>query len=311
MFKRVTIVALVVAAFLVLAVPALAWNGYRVDYTTAEACKTCHSGTAGIPAVYAEWAETKHAEDEAYGEVAARLPYGSVCQGCHTSNFDPSKLTPVPTATATNGAVSWGSSPAPSVVPEITQSTGDLAWSESYIGCSSCHYGASVGGGLEPYGVDTNDTAHTVPLGNMADAQICGACHSRYSYTVDTYAVNPIPTPTASQTTLIQPQMAIGYPMLGSPSPAPAWSPDLAAYLNVQQPGWTPTPNPAATTAGFGRLMTYWKNPAGEDMLWQQVGHDGSAAQYPEWRSEGHANALTALTSMPFWANFPEATKQE
>ena len=29
MFKRVTIVALVVAAFLVLAVPALAFNGYR------------------------------------------------------------------------------------------------------------------------------------------------------------------------------------------------------------------------------------------------------------------------------------------
>ena len=34
MFKRVTIVALVVAAFLVLAVPAMAYNGYRDDYTT-------------------------------------------------------------------------------------------------------------------------------------------------------------------------------------------------------------------------------------------------------------------------------------
>ena len=38
MFKRVTIVALVVAAFLVLAVPALAFNGMRGDYTTTEAC---------------------------------------------------------------------------------------------------------------------------------------------------------------------------------------------------------------------------------------------------------------------------------
>ena len=52
MFKRVTIVALVVAAFLVLAVPAMAWNGLRQDYTTSEACQTCHSGIAGIPDTY-------------------------------------------------------------------------------------------------------------------------------------------------------------------------------------------------------------------------------------------------------------------
>jgi len=349
MFKRVTIVALVVAAFLVLAVPAMAFNGYRADYTTSYACATCHSGIAGIPAVYPEWKETKHGEGEAYLDVYNRLPYGSVCQGCHTSNFDPSKLTPVPTATAANGTVSWAAAPAPTATgtdfPQITQSTGDLAWSESSIGCSSCHYGANTAGaGLEPYGSDSNDTAHMVPYGDMANADICGACHSRYSYTVATYSVTPVPylkvtstptpgtpvTPNPSATTLIQPQMAIGYPMLGSPSPAPAtgWDPaaPLSQYLTVQHPGWTPSPNPSATTGGYGKLMTYWQldnapvNGAagisgGTDTTWQNTGHDGSAAQYPEWASDGlafgHAKALTALTSQSFWAFLPETSKQE
>ena len=76
MFKRVTIVALVAAAFLVLAVPALAWNGLREDYTTTGACASCHTtGSFGAPKVYNEWLESKHAENEAYSEVASRLPY--------------------------------------------------------------------------------------------------------------------------------------------------------------------------------------------------------------------------------------------
>ena len=161
-----------------------------------------------------------------------------------------------------------------------------------------------------------NDTAHSAPKGLLANAEICGQCHSRYSYTTQTFAVSPIPTPTASQTTLIQPQMALGgYPMLGAPaaSPATGWdpAPPLSDYLNVQSPGWSPTPDPAATSAGLGRLQTYWKDAEGVDMMWQQTGHDGSAAQYPDWAIEGHANALTGLTSQPFWGFLDEATKQE
>ena len=107
MFKRVTIVALVVAAFLLMvAVPAMALNGYRGDYTTTGACEVCHNGIAGIPAVYGDWVQTKHAVAGADGQ-ALRLPYGSSCAGCHTSNFDPSKVIPTPTATATTGVVSW------------------------------------------------------------------------------------------------------------------------------------------------------------------------------------------------------------
>ncbi len=326
MFKRVTIVALVVAAFLVLAVPALAFNGFRPDYTTTDACQTCHSGIAGIPAVYHEWAETKHAENEAYAEVKDRVPTGSVCQGCHTANFNPEPAKMTPTATATTVAYSTPVGPASTPTATTTawayttdvskpQAVGNGAWSEGFIGCSSCHYGADVAGTLAQAGVDSNDTAHTVPMGEMANADICGACHSRYSYTVGTFAISPIPTPKAIAT--IQPQMALGYNMLGTPKAGGGWNPaaPLNTVLNYPSPGWTP--KPTATRAGFGNLMTYWQLPAATatgaptDTMWQQIGHDGSAAQYPEWQSEGHADALTALTSMPFWASFPEATKQE
>jgi nitrate/TMAO reductase-like tetraheme cytochrome c subunit len=326
MFKRVTIVALVVAAFLVLAVPALAFNGMRGDYTTADGCQICHSGTAGIPAVYHEWAETKHAENEAYSEVANRVPTGSVCQGCHTSNFAPLKMTPQPTATTTAYSTPAG----PAMTPTATataygyftdtspnQATGMGAWSEGYIGCSSCHYGANMAGIAELAGSDPKDTAHTSPFGEMANADICGACHSRYSYTVDTYPIIPIPTTSAIAT--IQPQMALGYNMLGTPKTGGGWNPaaPLSSTLNIPYQGWwdvSPTPSPAATTAGTytaPSLMKYWKDPEGNDMPWQLIGHDGSAAQYPEWAGEGHAGALQGLTSLPFWASLPEASKQE
>ena len=142
----------------------------------------------------------------------------------------------------------------------------------------------------------------------MADAQICGACHSRYSYTTSTYTVEPVPylqvvagspVPNPNPTTLIQPQMAIGYPMLGSPSPSPAWSPVLTNYLNLSYPGWTPTPT--ATRAGFASLQTFWKVD-GHDSEWEQSGHDGGAQQYAEWFTEGldfgHSVALKTLQNV-------------
>jgi cytochrome c5 len=337
MFKRVTIVALVVAAFvLMMAVPALAFNGYRGDYTVSSACRSCHdNGSFGAPKVGANWAKTAHGVDAEASSAALSLPYGSVCAGCHTANYAPAKATPLAVSTSTASAVAWVADPSTTTAP---QGLGNAPMSEMDIGCSSCHYGAGAGISTVD-GRDVNDTAHTSPYGNLADPQICGACHSRYSYTTPVYTVTPVPylkvtggslspspnpttivdgTPTplpaASQTTLIQPQMAIGYPMLGSPSPAPAWSPNLAAYLTVQTPGWTPAPMPTVTPTGFAKLQTYWKID-GKDSVWQQSGHDGSAAQYPEWASEGltygHSNALTALTSESFWAFLPEASKQE
>ena len=306
--KRLLIVVAVATALLVLAVPAMAFNGYRADYTTSDLCAGCHSGTAG------EWAETKHGENEAYEEVRDRAVNGSVCQGCHTSNFDPAKALPTPTATTTAVApapaatnVAWGVDQSEVGMP---QATGNAPWSENMIGCSSCHYNAS--------------TAHSVPLGEMANSDICGACHSRYSYTVDTFSVTPIPyvridgagspIPNPTPTSLIQPQMALGYPMLGSPAPSPAtgWDPaaPLSDYLNIPAPGWSPTPDPAATSAGYGRLSTFWEVD-GVEQKWQQVTHELASGQYPEWANEGHADALTGLTSQPFWGFLPEETKQE
>ena len=239
----------------------MAFNGMRGDYTTADGCALCHAGTADQPQVYDEWAETKHAENEAYGEVANRIPTGSVCQGCHTSNFDPAKMTPTPTATTTAYSTPAG----PSMTPTATataygyttdvsqlQSEGEGAWSEGYIGCSSCHYGANMRGIGEFAGTDTNDTAHSAPFGEMANADICGACHSRYSYTVDTYDIIPVPTTSAIAT--IQPQMALGtrtdpWQMLGTPKEGGGWNPaaPLSSTLNIPSQGWwdvSPTPIP-------------------------------------------------------------------
>ena len=206
MFKRVTIVALVVAAFLVLAVPALAFNGMRENYSVATSCQGCHTnGNFGAPKVFDAWAETKHAENEAYAEVKDRVPTGSVCQGCHTANFDPAKMTPTPTATTTAYSTPVGPTSTPTATTTALAYTTDVsgsqtgvnshngAWSENYIGCSSCHYGAEPISDAD--GRDVTDTAHRAPFGEMANADICGTCHSRYSYTVATYTITPIPTP--------------------------------------------------------------------------------------------------------------------
>ena len=162
MFKRVTIVALVVAAFvLVMAVPALAFNGYRSDYTTSDYCSICHkAGQPGsAPKVYDQWQLTKHGEDSEAASALTSLPYGSVCAGCHTANYAPAKVTPSPSGTtyvADPGTVTGD------------QASGNSAASELDIGCSSCHYGAATGTAPQ-YGNDSNDTAHMVPYGNMAD----------------------------------------------------------------------------------------------------------------------------------------------
>lgn len=299
MAKRVLLVAIIVAAILVVAAPAMAFNGYRGDYTLTPFCAVCHTdGTVG-PAVYDKWSQTAHAVAGVDGQ-ATRLPYGSSCAGCHTSNYAPGKVVPVATATSSTGAVSWGAV-IPSPFP--AQNDGNTFISENFVGCSSCHYGKSTGAAAAQYGDDPNNTAHAAPFASLANADVCGQCHSRYSYTVDTFTVAPVPyvkvdasgspIPNPSPTTLLQPQYSIGYKMLGEPT---AWTPaGLATVLNIPSPGWVPTPNPAATSAANFGLATYWKNSDGSDTMWQFTGHEGGAAQYPEWKSEGHANSLTVL----------------
>ena len=287
--RRLMLIAIVMGAFLVLAVPAFAWNGQRADYTTSDYCSICHQvGQPGsAPKVFDRWEMTKHAINEEGPSAAKSLPTGSVCAGCHTANYAPIKATPSPSGTA------WVADPSVVTLPQSDATPadrpGDAPFSEDFIGCSSCHYGATTGTAPQ-YGNDPNDTAHMAPDASMANADICGACHSRYSYTTGTFAINPIPTPGA--VSLIQPQMALGgYKMLGEPT---AWVPPaLSTALIVPSPGWVPAPT-ATTAAG---LMTYWKL-GGSDSMWQNKGHDGSAAQYPEWASEGHASSLTDLKAV-------------
>jgi hypothetical protein len=293
MVKRVLFLAIVVAAVLVVAAPALAFNGYRADFNVSSDCAVCHTDTPGIPQVYNLWHETKHSEANSEGQNT-RLP-NSMCAGCHTANWDPSKVVPVASATSAAGAVTWV---AGNSVPTEAQATGSAASSELDVGCSSCH--------------QSKTAAHTGTAANpsnLASAAICGQCHSRYSYTVDTYAITPLPyvkvttplpgtpiTPNPNPTSLLQPQMAIGYETMGNATNA--WTPAaLSTKLNVPFPGWTPTPNPAATTAAG--LMKYWQID-GKDTPWIVNGHDGSAAQYVDWSggADKHAQALDQLRAV-------------
>ena len=308
MAKRVLLVAIIVAAVLAVAAPALAFNGYREDFTLTSECAKCHTdGLGTAPAIYNMWAETKHAEANADGQ-SKRLPYGSSCAGCHTSNYAPSKVIPTPTKTAPvptpTATVSGTPLPAATATPITWEAanglpgagtTGDAAASEGDVGCSSCHYSQTAA-----------HSAGAANPSNMANAQICGQCHSRYSYTVDTYVVTSVPSvkvnaegvriPNPSPTTLLQPQYAIGLQTMGDA--ANGWTPQpLSEKLNIPSPGWSPTPNPAATAAAG--LQIYWKID-GVDTPWISTGHDGSAAQYTDWSggADFHNKSLEALKAV-------------
>ncbi len=135
----------------------------------------CHTSgqPANAPKVYNDWAGTKHAIDSEGPSAALSLPYGSVCAGCHTANYDPSKVVPTPTATTTSTtspyptSVAWAASlPMVGSTPVLVlpQSQGNYPMSEFDIGCSSCHYGADVNGTIANQGNDPADTAHTAPV---------------------------------------------------------------------------------------------------------------------------------------------------
>jgi hypothetical protein len=292
---------MIVAAILVVAAPALAFNGYREDFTLTSECQKCHDVGGMAPVVYPQWAETAHGVNPEGVPASQSMPYGSVCAGCHTSNFDPSKVVPTPVATTvlptptaatptpkpTATSITWA---AANGLP-VPGSTVEAAASEGDIGCSSCHSSQTAAHG-------SKGTA------NLASAEICGQCHSRYSYTVDTYAVASVPAvkigadgvaiPNPSKTTLIQPQMAIGLKTMGDA--ANGWTPQpLSEKLNVPFPGWTPTP----TATSGAALQNYWKLD-GVDTPWISSGHDGSAAQYIDWSggADLHSHALEQLKAV-------------
>jgi mono/diheme cytochrome c family protein len=312
--KRSLIIAAAFIALVTLVVPALAFatvgptgpgvQGFRADFTKSTVCAGCHTtGSFGAPIVQARWAGTKHGTVSTAGQES-RAP-SSYCAGCHVSNYDPTKATPVASPYTLPSATSATPSPTPTatktawVYPYTTavpsDTTSPYPFSEAGIGCSSCHYGDSVGGGN-----DTNDTAHNAPYSQFANADICGQCHSRYSYTDQAYTV-PYASPTAGAPAemIVQMQNAVGYQMLGNPGNSFIADP-LENTLHIQSPGWTPTPVPSTTATpaypgSAAGVMTYWQDASGNNMVWQNRGHDGSAAQYPEWAGSLHANSLSDL----------------
>ena len=124
MVKRVLLVAIVVAAFFVVATPALAFNGYRADYTTCNGCAMCQRPTTRRPAGLQRVGRPRTHDSRPSVKPPAASPYGSVCAGCHTANYDPSKVMPDsdshPDGTA--GRPSRGASP---TAPDSAAGPGD------------------------------------------------------------------------------------------------------------------------------------------------------------------------------------------
>ena len=277
MTKRLVLLGLLVAAFLVLAAPALGFDGFRDTYfsTTGKGnqtgCAGCHEdGTLG-PAVYNDYAMTAHAQvgtivlDPVTGEVttgssanAEPIADGPGCAGCHSGNYDTAKH--VPNAA---GVYPWENT------PDIT---GDDAFSEPFVGCSACHWGKNEASNTGP------TAAHSVPMGNMANADICGQCHSRYSNSV-------VPYPNYDGTSALRQYTRGDFSPLGYYNTVPPWTPQpIADYLLVP-----------STTAP--QQMIYYTLGT-ETLPYNARSHEEGATQYNEWSHEGHADALNALKAI-------------
>jgi len=166
MAKRVLLVAIIVAAILVVAAPAMAFNGYRATYDNATVCQGCHD-TGGVgPTVYPAWNASAHAmlgNPAAFSANALPISFGPACAGCHSGNYDPTK------------AQGTGTAPYNVAYPHQNTAGGNDAFSEPVVGCSTCHYNQA--------------TAHGTTRTELANPAICGQCHARYSTNKTSYAL--------------------------------------------------------------------------------------------------------------------------
>ena len=231
----------------------MAFSGYRADYTTAAQCQVCH------PDKHAEWMTTAHSSAEANHEP---ISDGAGCAGCHSGNYDPQKAVPIP-----------GSSPATYPV-EVTENG---AFSENMIGCSTCHYGGG--------------TQHAAPKSALANADICGQCHSRYGNSKPPNDKYPLASPIPGGT--INPMYPIGFKMLGEAN-ASGWTNalPLTTIINV--------PTPAKPVAQI--YYTIADETTTTTLPYTARTHEEGALQYQEWANglgkvgvSSHANALTQI----------------
>ena len=258
MAKRVLLVVMIVAAILVVAAPAMAFNGYRADFTTAAECQVCHSDK------HAEWMTTAHSSAEANHEP---ITDGAGCAGCHSGNYDPKKAVPASGAGTTADPFVYSA--------EVPADNG--AFSEGMVGCSTCHYGGEV--------------QHAAPASALANADICGQCHSRYGSSKPPNDKFPLASPTPGGT--INPMYPVGYKTLGEAN-AGGWTDalPLTSLINVPTPA-QPVAQIYYTIAGETTTTT---------LPYTARTHEEGALQYQEWANglgtpgmNSHANALNTI----------------
>lgn len=239
LLKRFTLVALtVLVAALALASAAFAASdGVRTNYTTVADCMTCHNTTDGtfaealVQGVHDDWAQTAHADA---ATNALPISEGPGCAGCHSGNYDPTKATPSGGIYPTDGS--------------------DHAFAEPFVGCSTCHYNSNT----------MHAQKDTLAYQDLANPNVCGQCHARYSQTVADFTwTGPSGSPTTGK---------LQYPVNYNP-----FTTDLAGVLNVASPGspqiggfW---PSGQSTKAHGENAVQY------DEMAQDWTKWDGSATQ--------------------------------
>ena len=218
--------------------PRMAFNGYRGDYTTSERLPDVpqrHGRHPGrVPRVGRDQARRGRRR-----RPGAEAPVRLVC--CRAATRRTS------TRPRSSRRRRRRAPPGPSRGPPATASRPSLRptatppSSENYVGCSSCHYGANVTGGLATYGVDANDTAHRAPSASWPTRRSAASATRGTRTRRRPSPCSPDPDADARPTDrhLIQPQMALGgYKMLGSPQspPATGWIPLLRSATVPQRP---------------------------------------------------------------------------
>ena len=259
MTKRVLLVAIIVAAILVVAAPAMAFNGYRAAYTTAAQCQVCHTDK------HAEWMTTAHSSVEGNTDP---ISSGARCGGCHSGNYDPQKAVP----------------DAEGLYPvDVPADNG--AFSEGVVGCATCHYGD---------GVTAASTQHAAPASALANAHICGQCHARQGSSKPPNDTYPLASPVPGG--VINPQYPIGYKMLGEAGGG-GWvdALPLTDLLNIPTPEVPIAQNYYQFSDGTTTLTLPWAAATHDGGAlqyeeWALTGHASALTQIKKFTPESEIN---------------------
>ena len=301
---------------LVLAVPAMAFNGYRGDYTTSDYCSICHQvGQPGsAPKVYDQLGRDQARRcgcGRPGAEASLRLQLSAAATRRTSTRPRWSRRRrrpPAPTATSGSSRRRQRRSTDRGRGPTVGSGCGTHRRRTSSAAPRATT--ARPPATAPQYGNDPNDTAHMAPKANLANADdlrpvpfallLHGATPTTYSRyrtpSVDAAAGTPI------RRTRARPRSCSRSTQSASrcSERRRRWTPARSSnVLNVQSPDVTPTPDPSATTAAG--LMKYWQVD-GVDTLWQS---STATTAVPTSTSTGQAAPTSrprSPTSRPSWA---------